>query len=154
MIRPSSIPSEYFMQRTVGVNSPLPGTLQYKETPQSILGLKLTEDDDHCGYRLCEHSTENLHKITPRRQKKRNYRIILMMKKYDETTGETWLKAALLDLDTMEVSLLTSTNSRQNLESRGNRSVKTVDGNWVVGQYRMSAPVIFWTELQNRLAIE
>jgi hypothetical protein len=151
MIRAASIQSEYFMQRTVGVNSPLPGTLQYRETPESILGLQLAEDDDDCGYKLCEHSIENLKKITPRSKKNKNYRIILMMKKHDESTGETWLKVALLDIDTMEISLLTSTNSKHNLEIRGNRPVKTVDGNWFVGQYRMSAPVAFWRELQNRL---
>jgi hypothetical protein len=65
--------------------------------------------------------------------------------------GEIWLKAALLNKETGKIALLTATNSKQNLERRRARSVKTVDGEWFVGHYRMGAPVVFWKELKNRL---
>jgi hypothetical protein len=72
-----------------------------------------------------------------------------MMKK--EAEGEIWLKAALLNKKTGKVALLTTTNDKSNLERRNHRAVKTITGKWFVGHYRMSAPVIFWKELKNRL---
>jgi hypothetical protein len=72
----------------------------------------------------------------------------MMQKNVD---GIIWLKSALLNKNTGKVALLTSTNNKTNLERTNGRSVKTLDGEWVVGHYRMSAPVAFWRELQNRL---
>jgi hypothetical protein len=72
-----------------------------------------------------------------------------MMKREDG--HEIWLKAALMDMDTGKVALLTSTNAKENLERRNNRTIRTVDGTWFVGHYRMIAPMVFWRELKNRL---
>ncbi len=72
-----------------------------------------------------------------------------MMKRED---GEAiWLKAALMDMDTGKVALLTSTNARENLEREGHQAATTLDGAWFVGRYRMCAPIVFWRELKNRL---
>jgi hypothetical protein len=68
-----------------------------------------------------------------------------------ENDSEIWLKAALLNKTTGKVALMSSANLRENIEKRNNRAIKTVDGNWFVGHYRMSAPVVFWSELKNRL---
>jgi hypothetical protein len=143
MYKVSSIPHEYYL-------GDLPGNLQYAKSSEEIINSKLEDDDNDCGYKMCEHSLENLNRVMPLSQKKNDWKILLMMQTEREG-GEIWLKAALMNLQTGNVALLTSTNSENNLLKRGNRSVKTVDGNWFVGHYRMSAPMCFWRELKNRL---
>ena len=143
MLRLSSIQNEYYC-------GDLPGSLQYKKEREELINLD-TEgiDEETRGFQLCEHSFENLRRIMPQSQAKKNWKIILMMKREDG--DEIWLKAALLNTDTGKIALLTSTNSRENLERRNNRAIRTVDGTWFVGHYRMSAPIVFWRELKNRL---
>ena len=141
-VKMSSIPHEYYL-------GDLPGRLQYCKEVHEIIDAELEEDDDNCGFSMCEHSIENLQKLTPISQTKTNWKILLMMQA--EKNDEIWMKAALLNQDTGRIALLTSTNDKSNIERRGNRAVKTVEGNWVVGHYRMSAPMCFWRELKNRL---
>jgi len=143
MITPSSIPNEYYF-------GDMPGTLQYNKDPAELLALELPENDDDRGFKMCEHSLENLRRITPCTQKNTDWKILLMMSV--ERNGEIWLKAALQNKITGKVALLTTTNDKNNLESRGHRAVKTLDGTWFVGHYRMAAPVAFWRELKNRIA--
>lgn len=142
MLLPSSIPNEYYF-------GDLPGTLQYTKTPQELIDLDLPENNEDCGFQLCEHSLENLNRIVPFTQREKKWKILLMM--YKENEEEKWLKAALLNTDTGKIALLTSTDNRNTLEKKGSRAIKTIDGTWFVGFYRMSAPIIFWKELQNRL---
>ena len=142
MLKISSIPNEYYF-------GDLPGTLQYNKTSQELINLELPDNNEDCGFILCEHSLENLYRIVPLTQRDIKWEIILIMCKENEE--EKWLKAALLNTDTNKIALLTSTNNKKNLEIRGNRAVKTIDGTWFVGFYRMSAPIIFWKELKNRL---
>jgi hypothetical protein len=143
MLRLSSVPNEYYC-------GDLPGTLQYNKDKEELIGL-VTEgiDEETRGFQLCEHSLENLRRITPQSQAKRKWKVLLMMKREDG--HEIWLKAALMDMDTGKVALLTSTNAKENLERRNNRTIRTVDGTWFVGHYRMIAPMVFWRELKNRL---
>jgi hypothetical protein len=143
MLKISSIPNEYYC-------GDLPGNLQYKKDKDELINLA-TEgiDEETRGFKLCEHSIENLRRIVPQTQAKKKWKILLMMSRDDG--DEIWLKAALLNTDTGKIALLTSTNSRENLERRNNRAIKTVDGSWFVGHYRMSAPIVFWRELKNRL---
>jgi hypothetical protein len=143
MVKLSSIPHEYYL-------GDLPGSLQYSKELREIIETNLEEDDDNCGYVFAEHSIENLTRVTPISHKKTEWSILLMMSKQGEN-DEIWLKAALLNKNTGKVALLTSTNDRINIERRGNRAVKTLEGNWVVGHYRMTAPIVFWRELKNRL---
>jgi hypothetical protein len=142
MFRISSIPHEYYL-------GDLPGNLQYAKPTEEVINSELEEDDNDCGYQLCEHSIENLYRTLPLSQRRNEWKILLMMRA--EKNGEVWLKTALLNKKTGNIALLTSTNAKDNLVRRGNRSVRTVDGNWFVGHYRMSAPVCFWRELKNRL---
>ena len=143
MFKVSSIPHEYYL-------CDLPGSLQYAKSSEEIINGELQDDDNDCDFQLCEHSIENLNRTLPLSQRKNEWKILLIMRREMEG-GEIWLKTALLNKQTGNVALLTSTNSENNLLRRGNRSVKTVDGNWFVGHYRMSAPVCFWRELKNRL---
>ena len=138
MIKPSSIPNEYYF-------GDKPGTLQYKKKSDDLLSIELPENTEARGLYLCEHSLENLRRITPLAQKKTDFKILLMMSA--EKDGEIWLKAALQDRTTGNIALLTATNKKEILT----RPIKTLDGTWYVGHYRMSAPVVFWKELQNRL---
>jgi hypothetical protein len=143
MFKISSIPHEYYL-------GDLPGILQYAKPCEEIINSRLEDDENDCGFQLCEHSLENLKRCLPLSQQKNDWKILLMMSAEREG-GEIWIKTAILNKRTGNVALLTSTNSKDNLLKRGSRSVKTVDGNWFVGHYRMGAPVCFWKELKNRL---
>ena len=143
MFKVSSIPHEYYL-------GDLPGNLQYAKSREEIINSHLEDDENDRGFQLCEHSLENLNRCLPLSQQKKEWKILLMMQA-DREGGEICLKTALLNKQTGNIALLTSTNSENNILRRGNRSVKTVDGSWFVGHYRMSAPVCFWRELKNRL---
>lgn len=145
MLKLSSVTNEYYL-------GDLPGMLQYSKDVDEILAAELPDNQDTRRFTLCEHSLENLRRVTPLSQKDTKWKILLMMSSdIHGDEGEIWLKAALLNKDTGKIALLTATNSKQNLERRGARSVKTVDGEWFVGHYRMGAPICFWRELKNRL---
>lgn len=143
MVKPSVNPHAYYL-------GDLPGNLQYSKNAEEIIGTDLPDDDETLGFVFCEHSLENLHRVIPLTQRKVSWKILLMIKKVNED-GETWLKAALLNKDTGKIALLSATNDRENILRRGNRAVKTIDGTWAVGHYRMLAPMFFWKELKNRL---
>jgi hypothetical protein len=138
MIKPSSIPNEYYF-------GDKPGTLQYRKKTDDLLNIEMPENTETRGWRLCEHSLENLRRITPHTQRNTCFKILLMMRM--EEDGKIWLKAALQNRITGDIALLTASNKKENFE----RPIKTLDGTWYVGHYRMSAPVVFWKELQNRL---
>ena len=143
MLRNSSIQHEYYF-------GDLPGRLKYKKEINELTNLTIPDDiDEKYGFELCEHSAENLKRTIPHTQQNGDWKIILMMQK--NVDGIIWLKSALLNKNTGKVALLTSTNNKTNLERTNGRSVKTLDGEWVVGHYRMCAPVAFWRELKNRL---
>lgn len=139
MLRISSLSNEYYL-------GDKPGSLQYSKDPEEILGCLCIEDRQTLGFELCEHSLENLRRVIPHTQQKQEWKILLIMKSEREN-GVTWLKAALQNKRTGKIALLTSTNSKENL----NRPIKTLDSEWFVGHYRMSAPIVFWQELVNRL---
>ena len=144
MIKISSVPNEYYC-------GDLPGTIQYnKEREELILAGNQAEtiNNETCetgGYVVCEHSVENLNRVVPHTKKNVKWKILLMFK--CEKGDETWLKAALINTETDEIALLTSTNTKENL----NRPIDSLVPGWWVGHYRMSAPLCFWIELKNRL---
>ena len=143
MLRLSTIPNEYYL-------GDLPGTIQYKKDTEEIISLDCDKEENNCGYILCDHTIENLRRTIPFTQRNKSWKIILMMKK-EELNGEIWIKSALFNKTTGKIALLTTTNNRKNLEKNHHRPVKTMDGDWFVGHYRMSAPIYFWKELKNRL---
>ena len=143
MLNPSSIPHEYYF-------GDLPGTIQYKKKVSDIISLKLPDDDETCGFNLCEQSLENLNNIIPVTQKKIKWKIILMMKMV-KNNDEIHIKAALQNTAPGDIALLTSINQNEYFEREKKRKIKTLSGSWYVGHFRMCAPVAFWRELQNRL---
>jgi len=144
MLKLSSCDNEYYL-------GDLPGTLQYSKDIDEILKISLPDNQETRGFKLCEHSIENLRRVTPTTQKNNKWKIVLMMKTERPEHNEVWLKSALLNKETGKIALITATNSKLNLERNGYRTVKTIDGEWFVGHYRMGAPIIFWSELKNRL---
>ena len=142
MLSESSIPHEYYL-------GDLPGMLQYKKDPEEIINSRIPEDLDDRGFRFCEHSEENLRRVLPLSQRNIRWKILLMMEA--QRDNEIWLKVALQNRETGKIALLTATNRAENILKRGNRTAKTVDGKWFVGRYRMSAPIVFWRELKNRI---
>jgi hypothetical protein len=76
MISASSITNEYYC-------GDLPGNLQYKKDPQELMALQLPDNSDERGFKLCEHSAENLRRITPHTRCNVDWKILLMMKKVD-----------------------------------------------------------------------
>jgi len=127
----------------------LPGTLQYAKDREELLNCLLVEDGNDVGFQMCEHSIENLRRVIPHTQGKKDWKILLMISADFE--GEIWLKAALLNKTTGKIALLSSTNKKEHIESRGSRAIKSLDKEWFVGHYRMLAPAMFWRELKNRL---
>ena len=145
MLRLSSIPNEYYF-------GSLPGTLQYNVNPQEILDIELPDNDDTRGFILEEHSIENMRRSTPNTNggTKNEWKLVLVMKSVREN-NEIWIKTAMLNKNTGEIALMTSTNNDTNITSRGGRAIKSLDDGWFIGHYRMAAPVTFWRELQNRI---
>ena len=107
MIKPSSIPNEYYF-------GDKPGTLQYAKDPDELIALEMPENNEDCGYKLCEHNLENLRRVIPHTRKDSNCHILLLMR--SEKDGEIWLKAAIQDRFTGTVALITSTNKKENLK--------------------------------------
>jgi len=147
-IKHSSIQNEYYL-------GDLPGTLQYTIDPNDILdidNIERTPDDvDRCGFEFVEHSYEYYSAVIPNTATGINneWNMFLLMKK--EVDGEIWLKAALRNKKTGKIALMTSTNNINNLLNHNHRAIKSLNDKWFIGHYRMSAPMFFWRELQNRL---
>ena len=138
----SSIPNEYYL-------GDLPGRLQYSKDPEEILGCGCLHNIQTLGFELCSHSFENLQRVTPNtKHGKQDWRILLIMKSEREN-GVTWLKTALQNKKTGKIALLTSTNRKETLTNAGHRAIRSLDSEWFVGHYRMSAPIVFWEELVN-----
>lgn len=141
-LKKSSVLNEYYL-------GDLPGTIQYKKDPEEIINCIIPDESNEHVLTFCEHSKENFERVLTLSQINNRWKILLMMKA--EFGEEIWLKTALQNRDTGKISLLTSTNKKENITKRGSRTVKTIDGKWYVGHYRMSAPLIFWKELKNRI---
>jgi hypothetical protein len=135
------------------------GVIQYEITMDELReGLtSLPQTDDYKkGFKLADHSPKNLARLVPDTETGRAgvwAPLLVMKKKVIKENGEkeVWLKAALINKNTGNVSLITSTNSHENIGQHGNRWVSSQADDWVVGRYRMFAPLYFWEELANRL---
>ena len=142
MLRMSSIQNEYYL-------GDLPGSLQYGKEPKEILECLSCENPDECGYILCDDDeiAENFNRVIPNT---RNglygvWKIIVLMKA--EKDNAIWLKAALLNKNTGNIALMTSTNNNSKL----NRAINSLEDGWFIGHYRMSAPIIFWKTLVDKI---
>ena len=150
-IKHSSIQNEYFL-------GDLPGTLQYNIEPNDILNIDNIERipidttvEDRRGFEFVEHSYEYYSAVIPDTPTGTNneWNMFLLIKK--EVDGEIWLKAALRNKKTGKIALMTSTNNANNLLNHNHRAIQSLNDEWFIGHYRMSAPMFFWRELQNRL---
>lgn len=141
-LRISSIEGEYYL-------GDLPGRLQYSKKVEDIIGLKeLPTDSNTCGYKLVTGDlNEYLPKMLPHTKKADSIKwdILVLVKR--EFEKQVWFKAAILNIETGELALMTSTNSASNILTKGNRAIQSNDKHWFVGHYRMAAPMIFWREL-------
>jgi len=146
-IKHSSIQNEYYL-------GDLPGTLQYTIDPNDILNIdnieRTSDEVDRCGFEFVEHSYEYYSAVIPNTATGINneWNMFLLMKK---EVDEIWLKAALRNKKTGKIALMTSTNNINNLLNHNHRAIKSLNDKWFIGHYRMSAPMFFWRELQNRL---
>lgn len=141
----SNTPGQYYLRN-------LSRTLKYSKDPRDLITADTIQHDNvnDFGYKLTtDHSVENLHRVLPLSQRNVQWEVLTMMQM--QNRHEIWLKAALLNCKTGRVALITSTNRKINLTRRKSRAVKTVDGTWFVGHYKMCAPIVFWKELQSRL---
>ncbi len=141
-LRLSSIPHEYY-------HGNLQGTLQYNKTKEELVSIPNIQAGETLSFVLDEHSLENKKRLLPHTKSYQDYTLLLVMKR--EFGDEIWLKGALQHKETGKISLMTTTNSRENITSRGNRALKSNEDGWFVGFYRMAAPMCFWKELKNRL---
>jgi hypothetical protein len=141
-LHPCSIAHEFY-------HGDLPGTLQYKKTKDEIVNISNIKESESFGFVLEEDSLENKLRLLPHTQKPDEYTLLLVMKR--GVDDESWLKGALQHKETGLIALMTSTNKKENITTRGNRAIQSNDNTWFVGHYRMAAPMCFWKELQNRL---
>ena len=130
----------------------LPGQLQYSKSQDEFINLNTDIDvisnDD--GWYFAPHTKENLMKLTPNTPGgKKNWKILVIIEKvYNDIT---LLKGALLNRDTNEIALLTTIDNKDFIISQNNRPIHSCYDKWFIGHYRMTAPLIFWKEIKNRL---
>lgn len=154
----SSIKNEYYL-------GDLPGTLQYRKSKIEIINAYrdfsiennielFSELKDTCGYTDINEFDSNdlLSKVMGNTKivKDNDWEIILAMKKV--SGKEIWIKAAILNINTQEIALMTATNDISNITSRGNRAMKSQCPGWYIGRYRLVAPIVFWKNLYERIA--
>lgn len=135
------------------------GVIQYElpidELRQGLVDFPVSADYKK-GFRLANHSPKNLCRLIPDTETGRSGTwspLLIMKKKTTKENGEKeiWLKAALINKSTGCATLITSTNSHENIGQHGNRWVSSQAEDWVIGRYKMFAPLYFWKELSNRI---
>ena len=145
-LRPSSYKKELYL-------GDMPGTLQIKKKINDFIEIEtdpIVNFDYTNGFFLEEHSFENLKRLIPNTKSgKQNWKILFIIKKiYDD---KIILKGALINKETNYIALITSFNNEQCITRAGNKAINSLDCNWFIGQFRMSAPMFFWNELKNRI---
>lgn len=128
------------------------GTMQYKKTVDEIInGINIDNpSENRRGFILEEHTIENKLRLIPNTKtgNSNEWKLLLVMKKIDEN-NVIWLKGALLNKETGNIALMTSTYNNNDIRDRYTYS--KYGNEWYVGRYRMSAPYFFWKELVNVL---
>jgi hypothetical protein len=124
-----------------------PGLLQYKKTKEELTSIpNINHKDSDCGYVQVPATPDLLNRFVPDTEtgRKGDWELLVVFSS-DLLPGEIWQKGALRNKKTGEIALMTCTNKKENITSRHKKpALKTKDGNWFVGQYRMAAPMIFW----------
>jgi hypothetical protein len=130
----------------------LPGTLQYKKTKEELTSIpNINNQDSDCGYVQVPATPDLLKRFVPNTAtgKGGDWELLVV---FQSSGAETWMKAALRDKKTGLIALMTSTNKVENITSRGNRALASMEAGWHIGFYRMGAPMVFWRALAAALA--
>jgi hypothetical protein len=140
-LKPNSIRDEYYF-------GDLPGNLQYYKSADELMNANtnLPMTDIDAQWTTLPATLESKRRLLPTTQRMGDWTLLLVMTR---TTGaHTWLKGAFANKVNGAIALMTSASSDTAILERGNRTVKTHDGDYFVGHYRMGAPAIFWKTLQ------
>jgi hypothetical protein len=140
-LKPNSIRDEYYF-------GDLPGNLQYYKSADELMNVNtnLPMTDIDTQWTTLPVSLESKRRLLPTTQSMSDWTLILVMTR---TTGDhIWLKGAFAHKVSGAIALMTSASCDTAILERGNRTVKTHDGTYYVGHYRMGAPAIFWKTLQ------
>ena len=126
----------------------LPGTLQYAKSPSDLLAIpNLSLQDGDCGYLQIPVSQDLLKRFIPNTKTgcSAEWELLLV---FQRTKGaEIWMKGAMRNKSTGNIALMTCTNAKENITTRGNRALNSCDPDWFIGFYRMCAPMVFWRAL-------
>jgi len=123
--------------------------LQYNESIEDILNLDTSQLGDNDDYHIiCNDSINKFIPNTLNGNKLYNNCKLLLVYQRTEPNGEIWRKGAILNTVTHKIALITTTNSETNITKNKNKALKTHDVNWFVGKYGLSAPIVFWRDLQ------
>lgn len=128
-----------------------PGRIKYDFQEDFFTSLHINMMECPQDWSIEENTPETLRRSIPRTQRRfLAYNVILILKK--ELNGEIWYKIALQNPTDKTIAIITTTNSNENLRTRGVRNgVPTIEGNWVMARYRTTAHLYFWFEIKNRL---
>ena len=140
-LKPNSIRDEYYF-------GDLPGNLQYYKSADELMDVdtNLPMTDIDAQWTTLPATLESKRRLLPTTQSMDDWTLILVMRRIRD--GHTWLKGAFSHKVHGAIALMTSASSDTAILERGNRTVKTHDGTYYVGHYRMGAPAIFWKTLQ------
>jgi len=145
----SEINHEYYLDNSPG----------YTREVEEIINARMVEDDEHCGYQVCEPTPQMLHRVAGEFELVLLKPILIMMdsKSLVDNT-RVHIKAALKNEHTGRIHLVTSSNrnriQRKQLEKPMCRTYKTAAEGWTLTRTRMTAPAPFWRELQKILQKE
>ena len=145
--------NEYHM--TQGGKHIPPGLIQYRVDPDGLRQLDISEFEEtaenyYSGYRLVEHSPENLRRLTPDTDTGRalgpHWKAMIIIQNSDRH-----MKAALQHRETGEIALITSAHISIERPNENRAPLRSMDPDWKVSWCKMIAPLFFWKELKNRL---
>ena len=132
-----------------------PGTMQYKVSKDNIISLtkdhQISQNDlENTHWTLERHTKENLRKLTPNTKtgNANEWKLIMVMRSHEN--GYECLKGALLNKDTNEIALMSCLNKMSSAVYT-KRMVKSMHPDYKICRCKMTAPLLFWHELKNRL---
>jgi hypothetical protein len=132
-----------------------PGQMQYRVNPDGLKQLNLDELEEttenyYSGYRLVEHSPENIRRLTPDTATGRalgpQWKALMIIQ-----TSDRHMKAALQHRETGEIALITTAHTSLERPNENRAPLNSMDPDWKVSWCKMIAPLFFWKELKNRL---
>ena len=145
----SEINNEYYLDNRPG----------YTREAGEIINTRIVKDEEDCGYQVCEPTPQILARVVGEFESIMLKPVLIMINSrslVDNT--RVHIKAAFRNEHTGRIHLVTSSNrnriQRKELEKPRYRTYKTSAEGWFVIRTRMSAPIPFWRELQNRLREE